>query len=94
MTMFTGNYDTTSPKVAGDELLGIDPTAVIMAPGLGLLRGILVDQHFLVRHRQNVRDGLLSFDLGSFELAGLLRGQPETFVEHAIAKRHAGFFRL
>jgi len=52
-TMFTGNYDETSPKVAGGELLGIDPKAVIMAPGLSLLRGILVDQHFFVRHRQN-----------------------------------------
>ncbi len=52
-TMFTGNYNVNSPKVAGGELLGIDPAAVIMASGLGLLRGILVDQHFFVRHRQN-----------------------------------------
>ncbi len=52
-TMFTGNYDVNSSKVAGGELFGIDPKAVIMAPGLSLLRDILVDQHFFVRKRQN-----------------------------------------
>jgi cyanophycinase len=52
-TMFTGDYDPTSPNVVNGELKGIDPAAVIVAPGLGFLGNILVDQHFFARSRQN-----------------------------------------
>jgi cyanophycinase len=52
-TMFTGDYNSDSPKVAGGVLKGIDAAAVVLAPGLGLLRDILVDQHFFARQRQN-----------------------------------------
>lgn len=48
--MITGDGDFTK----------LDPLQVATAPGLGLLPGTLVDQHFLKRQRQNRLFGLIS----------------------------------
>lgn len=56
--MFTGDADLS--KLDGNALL---------RPGLGLLRGVLVDQHFFERQRQNRLHGKLLLD--SDELVGI-----------------------
>jgi cyanophycinase len=56
----------SSPMITGDgDFTVIDGTKVVTREGLGLLPGIIVDQHFLKRQREN-------------RLFGLILKQPET----------------